>query len=515
MPPLDGESQSARRFPKSPPVLVLQGIRKAFAGVPVLHGIDLTVRRGEIVALLGENGAGKSTLVKMIVGLESPDTGRVVLDGKEQPRMTPLTAHELGIRYISQEIADAGTLPVDENISLGHLPNRFGFVCWKAVRERTRKVFEELRVDFPLDHRAVGDLRLGERQLIEIARAVSDDVRLLILDEPTAALPDDEVDRLLGLLRELRDRGVGMVYITHRLDEVRRLADSVHVMRDGHTVLRSTRSGTDETSIVKAMVGERAVDDASPARRRRNASGVEPSIELEYGSVTHAFEPLTVRAYPGEVLMLYGKLGSGATEVVRAFAGDLPLDRGVLRVDGRIVRRPTPHALVRSGVGLVPIDRGRDGLFLSLSVMQNLASTSWRRLASRTAFIRGKAERAAYDRWSERLRFTNIASPASEVSTLSGGNQQKVMLGRWLEYGVSVLALLEPTRGVDIASRREIYAVLRGLTAEGKTVLAATSDVEEVVQCADRALVLSRGKIVGELRGDDITAETLTRLAVA
>jgi len=493
--------------------LEARSIRKSFGGVEVLHGVDLDAAGGEVVALLGENGAGKSTLVKIIAGDYQPDEGTISVGGHVHHALTPITARQLGIRMIFQELNDAGSLSVAENISMGRLPSRAGIVRWREVRRRARRVLEQLDVPLDID-RQVSTLRIGERQIVEIARALSDEARCLILDEPTAALSAQEVERLFVFVRRLREQGVALIYITHRLDEVREIADRVVVLRDGNVVLEGPSKDLGRRELVSAMVGravgdvhrpETVVDDldAAPALRYVNATS----------SVLGGFQDVNVAVRPGEVVALYGKLGSGTGEVAEAAFGITPLASGTIELEGKPVSFAGPASAIEAGVGLLPADRKGDGAFLVRPVAENLAAPSWPRLARFHTVITRGVEGKAYRRWHDELTIRSRNDPGQALGTLSGGNQQKVLLGRWLERHSRVLLLIEPTRGVDVGARQEIYRSVRQLAADGVAILVATSDYEEVVQLADRAVVMARGRIVAELTGDEVTTERLTEEA--
>jgi ribose transport system ATP-binding protein len=487
--------------------LEARGIRKAFGGVEVLHGVDLDAAGGEVVALLGENGAGKSTLVKIMAGDHQPDGGEVVIGGERFSALTPVEARQAGVRMIFQELADAPTLTVAENISLGRWPTRGPIVRWRVLRQRAAKVLEQLDVDLDLDAPVAG-LSISERQIVEIARALSDHARCLILDEPTAALSSQETERLFGFVRRLREQGVALIYITHRLDEVREIADRVTVLRDGAVVLEGRAAGMSRRDLVSAMVGRAIGDVARPADV--NAPGaVAPRVRLTGATVDGCFADVALEVRPGEVVALYGKVGSGIAEVAQSVFGLRQLSAGELELDGRRAALRGPADAIAAGVGLLPADRQREGAFMVLSVAENLAAPSWSRLADR-GFISARREAATYRRWHDELSIRSRDDPSQPLATLSGGNQQKVLLGRWLERDSRVLVLIEPTRGVDVGARAEIYRSIRALAARGVAVLVATSDYEEVVQLADRAAVMARGRIVADLSDDDITTERLT-----
>jgi ribose transport system ATP-binding protein len=493
--------------------LEARGIRKSFGGVEVLQGVDLVAKGGSVLALLGENGAGKSTLVKIVAGDYQPDAGEIIVGGEVQGALDPLTARRLGVRMIFQELADAGSLSVAENISLGRWPNRRGLVRWRAVRRRAQEALSELGVDIDPD-RAVDSLRIGERQVVEIARAISDEARFLILDEPTAALSAQEVERLFTFVRRLRDRGVGLVYITHRLDEVQQVADRVQVLRDGKTVLSGAVSGFDRRALVSAMVG-RALDDVQRPEPRTWELGDEPVVRFRGAASEPAFRDVDLDVFPGEVVALYGKIGSGTAEVAETAFGIRQLTAGVFELDGVSRSFRTPVQAIDAGVGLLPADRQREAAFMVRPVAENLTAPSWSRLARLKLLINSRIEALAYRRWQDALSIRARNDPKQPMGTLSGGNQQKVILGRWLERRSHALLLIEPTRGVDVGARREIYRSIRQLGAEGIGILLPTSDYEEVVQVADRAAVMARGRIVAILEGDAITTAELTHAAGA
>ncbi|GAA2903636.1 sugar ABC transporter ATP-binding protein [Streptosporangium fragile] len=523
----------------------MRGIRKSFGDVEVLHGVDLDAAPGSVLALLGENGAGKSTLVRVIAGDLHPDAGEIALDGTPHDIRDVATARRLGIRLIYQEISDAPPLTVAENIVLGAWPTRRGFVRNGETRATARRVLGELGVDLPLDS-PVGSLRLGERQTVEIARALAGQGRCLIFDEPTAALSDAETERLFEVINGLRGRGVSILYITHRLDEVFRLADEVCVLRDGHIVLHDKVSAVGKDQVVEAMVGrtverrrrgrdltapDGGLPAAGPAAQGPPSDGGSPAsgelpaggdsaagggpvlVELAGARSGDAFADVDLAVRAGEIVTLYGKVGSGASEVAEAIFGMHPVDGGTLTVEGRRARFRHPADAIAAGIGCLPGDRQREAMFRSRSVAENLAAPTWRSIARAGTFLTRRSEAVAYGRWHDTLRIRSRNDPEQQIWTLSGGNQQKVVLGRWLERGSRILVLVEPTRGVDVGARQEIYRAIRSLAGRGSAIVVATSDYEDVVELADRAIVMVRGRTVAEFTGDAITVEALTQAA--
>ena len=497
----------------APPVLEVRGIRKSFGGVEVLHGVDLDVHRGQIVALLGENGAGKSTLVKILVGEHRPDGGEIRIAERTLSGLTPIVSRALGIRMIFQETSDAPTLTVAENVCLGDLPNRRGLVNWRVIRERARTALAEFDIDLDLRAR-MSELSIGKRQLVEIARALSGDAKVLILDEATSSLSDQEVRRLFELLARLKSAGLGIIYISHRLDEVERVADEVYVLRDGRTTLTARLEEVDRQRIVEAMVGRTLLTERSEPTLK-GASVGPPVLELRAASLDRHFRDVSLTVDAGEVVVLYGRIGSGIEELAaaiygaRRFTGGEMLLSGVSAGDGP----RNPAKAVGRGIGMVPANRKDEAIFGRRSVAENLCAPSWSRLKHAQLLISRKTESERYRYWRRVLGIRDRDDPSQQMLTLSGGNQQKVVLGRWFERKAKLLVLVEPTRGVDVGAREDIYATIRTFLASEGGALIATSDYEEALRIADRLLVMNRGRIVAEFVGGEATAEQLITTA--
>jgi ribose transport system ATP-binding protein len=490
--------------------LALRGIRKSFGGVEVLHGVDLDAAGGSVLVLLGENGAGKSTLVKIIAGDYRPDVGEIELGGETRRALDPLAAQRLGIRMIFQELSDAAALTVAENISLGRLPSRSGIVHWRELRRRAVAVLDQLGVEIDPDAPAAS-LTLGERQMIEIARALCADAKLLILDEPTAALSAAEVERLFAVVERLRAQGVALIYITHRLDEIARIGDRVQVLRDGATVLNKSVTEVETAELVTAMVGREIGAPERPEPLGKPST--QPRMSFRGVSSPGAFADLDLDVHGGEVVALYGKLGSGIAEVAEVTFGVRKLSAGSFSLEQTPRSFAGPRSAIDAGIGLLPADRQGQGCFQIRPVAENLAAPSWPHMGRLGGLITARREARAYKHWHDVLDIRSRNDPAQPMGTLSGGNQQKVLLARWLERHAKALVLIEPTRGVDVGARRDIYRHVRELARNGAGVLVATSDYEEVVQLADRVIVMSRGRAAAHLAGDEITTERLTAAA--
>lgn len=492
----------------APAFLSVRGIRKSFGPVKVLHGVDLDLGPGSVTALLGENGAGKSTFVRILAGDHQADEGSIAINGVPAAFRTVAQSRDAGIRLIAQEIADAPTLSVAENIALGALPNRFGFVDYRAMRETAGRALSSLGADLPLDA-PVSSLRLGERQIVEIARATAGASRCLIFDEPTAALSDAETRRLFALIERMRAQGTAILYITHRLDEVFAIADRVCVLRDGRVSLNAAVADTDQAAVVAAMVGH-----AIATHHDHYAYAEKPGEKLisVRGLTADSFSDIALDIAPGEIVGIYGKIGSGVPELAGAIFGALPYAAGEITMDGSPVHFRHPGEAVARGIGFLPADRASEGLLRQRSVAENLAAPSWRRLAH-GPFMSRAIETTAFARWHKILKVRSRPDGAERILTLSGGNQQKVLLGRWLEAGSRLLLLVEPTRGVDVGARQEIYQVLRDLARQGHGILIASSDYEDIVEAATRAIVMVRGRMVAHLPQEDISTARLTEAA--
>ncbi|MGW5007218.1 sugar ABC transporter ATP-binding protein [Streptomyces parvulus] len=479
-----------------PPLLSMSGITKSFPGVRALDGVDLDVQAGEVHCLLGQNGAGKSTLIKVLAGAHQPDTGTIRWRGEDVTLRSPIAAMRLGIATIYQELDLVEHLSVAENVHLGHEPTSAGFVVrGRAAKTSTAQLLKRLGHPEVDPGRLVGDLSAAQQQIVSMARALSHDVRLIVMDEPSAALDPDEVDNLFRIVADLTADGVAVVYISHRLEEIRRIGDRVTVLKDGRAVAGGLPAKDTPTRHVVALMTGRNVEYVFPERPAAPGTG-EPVLSVR-GLTRHGeFAPLDLDVRPGEIVGLAGLVGSGRSEILETVYGARKPNAGQVLVDGRALRPGSVRAAVRAGLGLAPEERKAQALLMLESVTRNVSVSAMSRFSRGGWIDRGaelKAARAATRELS--LRPDN---PTAPVRTLSGGNQQKAVLARWLLRGCRVLLLDEPTRGVDVGARAELYAVIRRLADEGLAVLLVSSEVPEVLGLADRVLVLREGSVVHE-----------------
>ncbi|MET9512779.1 sugar ABC transporter ATP-binding protein [Streptomyces flavidovirens] len=489
-------------------LLRIEGIRKTFPGVVALDSVDFDLRRGEVHVLLGENGAGKSTLIKMLSGAYRPDSGRILVGGEEVRVHGAQDAERLGIATIYQEFNLVPGLTVAENIFLGRQPRRFGMIDRKRMEADAEELLRRVGVDVS-PKVLVRELGIARLQMVEIAKALSLEARVLIMDEPTAVLTSEEVDKLFRIVRQLRADGVGVVFITHHLEEIAALGDRVTVLRDGRSIGQVPAS-TPEDELVRLMVG-RSIEQQYPRERPEAAGDALLSVRgLTRGGVFHDVS-FDVRA--GEVVGLAGLVGAGRTEVVRAVFGADPYDAGSVAVRGERLGKGDVNAAMGAGIGLVPEDRKGQGLVLDASVQENLGLVTLRS-ATRGGLVDRKGQRAAAARIAEQLG-VRMAGLGQHVRTLSGGNQQKVVIGKWLLADTKVLILDEPTRGIDVGAKVEIYQLINELTASGHAVLMISSDLPEVLGMSDRVLVMAQGRIAGELPAHEATQDAVMALAVS
>jgi ribose transport system ATP-binding protein len=488
--------------------LGMTGIRKAFPGVVALDGVDLDVREGEVHVLLGENGAGKSTLMKILSGALPKDAGEIALGGEGVEIRGPRHAQQLGIRIIYQEFNLVPQLSVAENILLGCEPTwALGLVDRRAMAETARSLLAGLGVSLD-PWVSVRELGVAQQQMVEVAKALSGRARLLIMDEPTSALTESEIRELFSAVKRLTAQGVAVIYISHRLEEVAEVGHRVTVMRDGRRVATREVGAVSIPELVKLMVG-RELTEQFPRRR------VPPGEELlraESLSRGRALKDVSLTLRRGEVLGVAGLLGAGRTELARVLAGIDRPEGGRLTLRGRAEHLRGPADAIRRGVGLLPEDRKTQGLVLSLSVKGNLALPSVPRL-SRLGLVDGAAETGLARRQVEDLR---IKTPdlARRVALLSGGNQQKVVLGKWLATEIDILVMDEPTRGIDVAAKVEIYELMNRLTEQGKAILMISSELPELLGMSDRILVMHRGRGVAELAAAEATQERVLAAAL-
>ncbi|MFV2119511.1 sugar ABC transporter ATP-binding protein [Streptomyces sp. Act-28] len=479
-----------------PPLLSMSGITKSFPGVRALDGVDLDVQAGEVHCLLGQNGAGKSTLIKVLAGAHQPDTGTIRWRGEDVVLRSPSAAMRLGIATIYQELDLVEHLSVAENVHLGHEPTSAGFfVRGRAARESTARLLERLGHPEVDPGRSVGELSAAQQQIVSMARALSHDVRLIVMDEPSAALDPDEVDNLFRIVADLTADGVAVVHISHRLEEIRRIGDRVTVLKDGRAVAGGLPVESTSTRDVVALMTGRDVEYVFPERPAAPPGG-EPVLSVRGLSRRGEFDTLDLEVRPGEIVGLAGLVGSGRSEIMETVYGARKASAGQVLVDGRPLKPGSVRAAVRAGLGLAPEERKAQALLMLESVTRNVSLSALSRFSRGGRLDRGAESKAA--RAAARELSLRPDDPSAPVRTLSGGNQQKAVLARWLLRGCKVLLLDEPTRGVDVGARAELYAVVRRLADEGLAVLLVSSEVPEVLGLADRVLVLREGRVVHE-----------------
>ena len=493
----------------APALLELRGIGKEFPGVTALAGVDFTVRAGEIHALLGENGAGKSTLIKVLTGVHPADAGEIRLAGRLIRPGAPKEAEQLGISTVYQEVNLVPSLSVAENITLGRQPGRLGLLDWRAIRRRARAALARLEVDCDVEAE-LGSLSVALQQMVAIARALDTSARLLVLDEPTASLDEKEVAELFGIMRKLRADGLGIVFVTHFLDQVYAVSDRLTVLRNGQLVGEYATAGLSRLALVGKMLGREvsAADFTSHAAAPSDPG--QPVLAARGLGRRGAIAPLELALHPGEVVGLGGLLGSGRTETARLLFGlDAP-DSGAISVQGAPCRIGSPRDAVRLGLAFCSEDRKTEGILPNLSVRENLCcALQGRRGAFRALTRAEQAQLCAHYIQALRIKTADAETP---VKNLSGGNQQKVLLARWLATRPALIILDEPTRGIDVGAKQEIEQLIARLRDDGLAVLFISSEIDEVVRNCSRVLVLRERRPAGEVAGAGLNSENLMHL---
>ncbi|MBS1181624.1 MAG: transporter related [Proteobacteria bacterium] len=493
--------------PSTEPILRFQNVGKRFPGVIALRNVSFEIERGEGHVLLGENGAGKSTLINLLGGVFQPDEGSIWFDGAPYRPASPLEAFSKGIRVVHQELNLLGNLTVAENLLFEQLPSRRGLVNFREMNRRAAELLAEVDLDIS-PSTLVSRLGVAQMQLVEIAKALAHESKLLVLDEPTATLTSKEVDRLFDILRLLKRRGVTTLYISHRLQEIYEVGDRVTVLRDGQHVTTRPLQGLGIPDIVRLMVG-RTVEDQGVFRDDILPSG--EALAVEGLKLTEASPEISFSVRRGEIVGIAGLVGSGRTEAVRAIFGADPKAAGTIRVNGQPVEIASPKEAVAAGICLMTEDRKQQGLLLDMSCAENITITDLKRL-SRRGLLDRAAENAASERLVASLR---VKTPTifHKVGTFSGGNQQKVVVAKWLYRGSSVLICDEPTRGIDVGAKAEIYELMGRLAADGKGILVVSSDLPELMSICHRILVFSKGRIAGEVLRAEFDQNRILSLA--
>lgn len=487
-------------------LLEAKGLTKAFDGNVVLSDVDLVLYAGEVHALVGENGAGKSTLIKTLGGVHRPDAGAILLDGKKAHFSSPADAIGKGVVVIHQELSLAPHLSVAENIFLGHFPHtRLGFVDRRKMRDETRKLLQRLHID--IDPRTLAvDLSIAQQQMIEIAKAISFNAKVLILDEPTAVLDESMVDTLFELVANLKSQGLGIIFISHHLEEIFRIADTVTVLRDGKRTGSTPVADVDQNWLVSKMIGRDFPEFSAGARQTGEAA-----LELDRLSLQGVFQDITFTAHKGEVVGLAGLVGAGRTEVAQAICGVTQPTSGEIRIFGKKVNLRNPKSAIRLGVAYVSEDRKALGLLPNRPVRENATISKLSRFRW-LGFLNLQKERGFVREMIRRLDI-RLAGMNVEIRTLSGGNQQKVLIGRALAVDPKILIFDEPTRGVDIGAKSEIYAIIEELVANGICVILISSELEEILRLSDKVVVLRRGHVATTLTRQEATESTIMHAA--
>ncbi|MBP5737484.1 MAG: sugar ABC transporter ATP-binding protein [Abditibacteriota bacterium] len=488
-------------------IVQMSHIVKTFPGVRALDDVSFNLKSGEVLALLGENGAGKSTLIKILRGVQGRDSGEMIIFGKPCGDLTPQSAAALGIAMIHQELNMCGHLTVAENIFLGREPMKGMVVDRRKMNEETREVLARLNMDISPDT-VVGNLAVSKQQMVEIAKALSADAEILIMDEPTSALTAKEIEDLFEIIRKLRSEGKGIVYISHRLEELEHIADRVTIMRDGKYISSSDFKDTTMDSIIADMVGREITEKFPKARCERG----KKILEVKRLSAGKAVKDVSFDLYEGEILGVAGLMGAGRTEMTRALFGADKKDSGEVVLDGKTLKINSPRDAIKAGIVLAPEDRKKDGLCTRLPVRENISLPNLDMLSNLFGKVNRRKEAGMVSHAVSDFKI-KLPTPEVDADTLSGGNQQKVVVAKWLSGHSRVVIFDEPTRGIDVAAKVEIYRLMNELKLAGMGVMFVSSEMPEVMGVSDRIIVMCDGRVTGEMTAEDATQEEILRRA--
>lgn len=489
-------------------ILTMKGIDKSFPGVHALDHVDLEVRRGEVHALMGENGAGKSTLMKVLTGIYTRDEGTITYEGKEVEFSNPREAQDAGIVIVHQELNMMGHLTVAQNIFIGREMMSGGLIDDKKMNEEARKLFEKLNIDIDPTE-TMSRLTVGKQQMCEIAKAISHDAKVIIFDEPSAALTEAEIEELFKIIRDLREKQMGIVYISHRMDEIKVITDRVTVMRDGGYVGTLITEECTKDDIINMMVGRVIYED--PKTESAVPKDAPVVLKVEHLNAGKMVQDISFELHKGEILGFSGLMGAGRTETARALFGADPKESGDIYVNGQKVDIKTPQDAVRCGIGYLSEDRKRYGIVVAKSVAENSTMASLEHFM-KGIFINKKKENEAAQEYVDALK-TKTPGVDQLVVNLSGGNQQKVVIAKWLVRNCDILIFDEPTRGIDVGAKSEIYHLMNQLAAEGKSIIMISSEMTEILRMSDRIVVMCEGKKTGELGIEEATQERIMHAA--
>lgn len=490
------------------PFLEMRGITKQFPGVLALNKVDLCIYPGRVLALVGENGAGKSTLMKVLSGVHRRDAGEILLDGKSVEITSPLASRQMGISIIYQELSVLNNMDIAENIFVGRERKKGGFVDKRAQHAEARALLD--RVGLNIDtHTKTGTLSTAQKQMVEVAKALSFNAKLIIMDEPTSSLTDKETAMLMDIIRKLRDEGVAIVFISHRMNEIFEISDEIAVLRDGEMVKHMITAEVDEAQVIAAMVGR----DVQNLFVKEDAKIGNVVLEVKNLSTKNFLKDISFKVHAGEIVGFAGLVGAGRSEVMRAVFGIDPRESGEIQIDGKPVKIESTVDALRAGLGFVPEDRKEQGLILKMSVRHNTSIAALSTVA-KGWFIDRRAETALTDEYVAKLK---VKTPSNEqkVMNLSGGNQQKVVIAKWLANHPSVLILDEPTRGIDVGAKKEIHALMSEMARQGVAIIMISSELPEVLGMSDRIYVMHEGRLKGEIARADANQEVIMQMAIS